>query len=550
MIQLTTAWKRRRALRALQKSGLDASAALLRQALESVLSSRVLPERPLILTLAKEPYFVIPRPTRFGRAATRDLGLPTESPVMPLVVAITRTLAVCRGNSADRAAATLLPMAVIQAACAADLLIRQLNRSTRQRSGHGQADDRPATCLGQAAGEPSGAAGEIDASSVLRWDALEPDWRARLCALLSEANQLFSLDQQLARQLRRVVVAAADHSGEHPQALVFSRSAAPPSEALQVSAMRADGSQIWTMDGGTFMDQVLGDASSPPGSDSPKMPDGDQIFEAGRSLLRSISPSLDRAVELAATSMQTASVHICDCQIRQHPAQILIQVNAMPSASADLVVRRAHAEFVLGNASGERFYFPPAQLCARIRINARDEWEPCLPTVRQSKGGLPWIHPYTGEMLGNPLGSMVECVPAPASLDLPISPEARRFLPGVLPGLPYPAEKDLCLNGQVETIRQLKARIDAAHRAGREPDVLGSICVLLDLVRVGLTRAHEYNTGTPRARLDTTQMLYPIPYGVELSGPLSQRVFPFAPLGYPPMGRPASVRAAPSRGGP
>ena len=110
-----------------------------------------------------------------------------------------------------------------------------------------------------------------------------------------------------------------------------------------------------------------------------------------------------------------------------------------------------------------------------------------------------------------------------------ISREARRIVPGLSQNRVSESNTGcMCLSAQDYQTAEWAKQIRLAEAAGKEPNLFALMEGLWDVIRVGLTRGHQNNSGTPIADLGTLQMPYPIASAEALAGTkLAARVFPY-----------------------
>ena len=151
------------------------------------------------------------------------------------------------------------------------------------------------------------------------------------------------------------------------------------------------------------------------------------------------------------------------------------------------------------------------------------------PQALAPRGGYAFdVHPATpGTLSLDPFkGAVVdpredlEILPAVSSEEIRCFPELERRAQ-------EPRIRDLCLDGQTDFLAALAVETNRRISGGGGFDVLGCVARLHDLVRHGLTRAHENNLERPRLHLQEDQMRYP--FGRRPVPPsLASRVFRFA----------------------
>ncbi len=190
-----------------------------------------------------------------------------------------------------------------------------------------------------------------------------------------------------------------------------------------------------------------------------------------------------------------------------------------------LSAHRNHDEFILEGLRGDRYYFPPCLLGARLSFSGFDSPRVYEPLVIQPSGGYRWNHPYSGCLHGDAFaatGSPI-CDPAMGTA----SDQAKRLFPGLASRVSHTQSRDICLEGvwlHLETVRTtFHSTISPIFR----PDVLGLVNSLHDIAKTGLTRAHERNVeSTPRSEMTTESMYCPL-NGHRVTGNLARRTFPY-----------------------
>ena len=213
-------------------------------------------------------------------------------------------------------------------------------------------------------------------------------------------------------------------------------------------------------------------------------------------------------------------------------SQALLYVDARQpeSPQVNLVVRRAHEEFVLEADNREMFYFPPVQLAAIIHFRlpaARGRLcDALVPQVRIPKGGSDWVHPYTGSMSEDPFADAEWLGEREDEPMLTASPDAQERFPRLAKTQHTTRASDLCLDGQTGRITEMNGRVQDALKAHGTPDSLGVVDELWSIARMGLTRGHQNNQSRPRAEMSVANMPYHIPAGASLDGsPIAWRLF-------------------------
>ena len=252
--------------------------------------------------------------------------------------------------------------------------------------------------------------------------------------------------------------------------------------------------------------------------------------EEGRSLLDAVSPRVAEAVETSLAENCHIGLRLATGCLRDgFPLSLWLYLDPRQEmrgvADVTLSVHRAHEEFILEGPPPRKklYYFPPSVITARLSVSPDGVGVAHWPTVLVPPGGAPWAHPYSG-ILGRSsfcaarfLGEKDE----PALL--PPSEEALGMFPRLADRTDKALENDLCLDGQKYSIANLVARF---RKTPGEPDVLGLITGLLDIVRLGLTRGHCLNQSSPRTSINDT--IYPVPVK-KLPKRLADRVFPYNP---------------------
>jgi len=327
--------------------------------------------------------------------------------------------------------------------------------------------------------------------------------------------------------IRRRADACARATRSIPRALRFRRTA---DGRIDVDWFSVQGKQLRTESLLSFVHAVSGPECGPLLEQARALSGRRGHFEAvARGVLEDVCPSLARDAEWAIAARRRLARRLCLTRLPTgFPADlwVFLDPTAAGGGEALLSLRRAHTDFILASACGERFYFPPCLLNACLTFqDAQPRFR--LPTVRQPKGGFPWRHPYTGCLETDPwadargLEGDAEILPEP-------SPEALRLFEG-LPGLRIGAavERDMCLAEQGSRLMAARARLRADGPARGQADVLGAFTAVHDILHMGLTRGHQLNESTPRARLDASSMQFPVrgPVG----GSLARRVYPYDP---------------------
>jgi len=263
----------------------------------------------------------------------------------------------------------------------------------------------------------------------------------------------------------------------------------------------------------------------------------EEYWAAGRAQLRAASVPLAEAVEYALRRNRSVGLWIASTRVRGRPAEAYLYIDpTMPGlryARVSLVARRAHEEFVLGNAKGQLFYFPPIQLVARIDFTgASPPWSVPRPSVRMPRHNPAWRHPYTGTLKPDRFAEAEMLTVGERAAMAPISDNARAMLPSLArDAFPHHGgASDLCLSTQDLRIGRLVETTCGSRRDRPEVDILRLVLGLWDMVRIGLIRAHEINSHMPRISLARGSMCHELPGFILPRGTkLADRVFPYSP---------------------
>lgn len=261
----------------------------------------------------------------------------------------------------------------------------------------------------------------------------------------------------------------------------------------------------------------------------------EQHWAAGNEQLEATCPELAEAVEHAVKTHRPVGHWVASTKVRGLPADVYLFIDPVTEGGrtprVTLLAQRAHEEFILGNARGSLFYFPPIQLVARIDFTAvSPPWCVVRPRVRMPRNGPPWRHPYTGSLSVDPFSKAELLGGSGREAMAPASEQARRLLPSLAQnGFPeHAGVSDLCLRGQDLCVRRL---VDRTVRIGpfrRELNLSALVKGLWEIARVGLTSGHQNHTHMPRLSLTSGNMCYPISGRAALKEtPLSRRVFPY-----------------------
>lgn len=251
-----------------------------------------------------------------------------------------------------------------------------------------------------------------------------------------------------------------------------------------------------------------------------------------REMLGNISRTLAKAMDIASFTGRSVMLRAAVGKVNHGvPISIWIAIDDSTTRAESgyyctLLVHRAHREFILGASTGSLLYFPPCQLVSAVQFNDGD---PTLafPKVRQPAGafGHTWLHPYTGKLNRKPTPQ-----PVGASVEDPAfykpSPQAIRLFSRLGNRSDTPYIGDLCLSGQDTAVMSLRARFNAAISGNGGDKLINIITAIHDIARIGLTRAHEQNTATPRARLSSEAMPFPLKEAT-VTGILARRIFPY-----------------------
>jgi hypothetical protein len=196
-----------------------------------------------------------------------------------------------------------------------------------------------------------------------------------------------------------------------------------------------------------------------------------------------------------------------------------------------VLVKQCWAIAILGNRNGELFYFPPIQLLATVEfMPSNPVWHVPPATVRMPARQPRWVLPYTGA-LHTERFAKAELIPREAKdVMRGISDETRRIVPGLSrQANSSPLVGGMCLSGQDFQTAGLVRQVRSDEAKGKEPNLLGLVRGLWNIVRVGLIRGHQNNLSTPIAELNSTQMLYPAPSVDSLAGAnLARRTYPYS----------------------
>ena len=252
-----------------------------------------------------------------------------------------------------------------------------------------------------------------------------------------------------------------------------------------------------------------------------------ELQQRGIDILTNVCPGLAEAVQLATGLSTCVGLRLCTVPLRAGiPLDVWMYVGphpGWPGHACTLSLHRAHHEFILGAIDGQRYYFPPCLLIARLAFS---EGRPIItrPTVRQPAGGFLWRHPYTGDLGGDPFEG-AELLHAEADAMYEPSKQAIRLFPQLKARTSTACEGNMCLDGQTVTMKTVQNRF--LETPAGQGDVLADLTALHDIVRLGLTRGHQNNTAGPRAKLGPVSMPYPI-QGRKVTGALARRVFAYA----------------------
>lgn len=262
------------------------------------------------------------------------------------------------------------------------------------------------------------------------------------------------------------------------------------------------------------------------GSEPPPSPD------RVRAALSPLDPQLFAAVDHALSQPRWTRLFIASGESETGlPLGVFFLIrSACPSKEPCVVisVERRHYEFILQNAEGKCYYFPPCLVAARIVVQA-GRCGFSNPLIIQPAGSYRWCHPYTGDLSerservtplsGTDRELSLMAQPSPAAAELFKSELADRAKKA--------RERDMCLVNQSVEMRTFS---DALCRALADPhgNPLDVIHAVHQFAHVGLTRAHQNNTDTPRAWLNDEDMVYcfrdkPIPEA------LRHRFYPYRP---------------------
>ena len=196
-----------------------------------------------------------------------------------------------------------------------------------------------------------------------------------------------------------------------------------------------------------------------------------------------------------------------------------------PSACT-LSVHRAHREFVLESPVGLRYYFPPVLLVTRMAL-AGTVLAVRSPVVREPADGHAFTHPYTGTLDQDPFPTAIALHKESSAMFKP-SAVALGLFPRLGTRTTRPAERGMCLSGQGDVVAQVQARLIQDLAADREPDVLGCVTEIHELLRHGLCQGHQLNSSRPIVPL-SDGLPYPVRSPLDPRGPLAKRIFPYNP---------------------
>jgi len=261
----------------------------------------------------------------------------------------------------------------------------------------------------------------------------------------------------------------------------------------------------------------------------------EEHWAAGNEQLQATCPELAEAVEHAAETNRSVGHWVASTKVRGLPADVYLFIDPVTEGGrtprVTLSAQRAHEEFILGNARGSLFYFPPIQLVARIDFTAvSPPWCVVRPRVRMPRNGPPWRHPYTGSLSVDPFFRAELLSAGEREAMVPASEQARRLLPSLAQnGFPeHAGVGDLCLRGQDVRMRRLVERTVRIGPFRRELNLSALVEGLWEIARIGLTSAHQNNTHMPRLSLTSGNMCHPISSRAALKDtPLRRRVFPY-----------------------
>jgi hypothetical protein len=170
------------------------------------------------------------------------------------------------------------------------------------------------------------------------------------------------------------------------------------------------------------------------------------------------------------------------------------------------------------------------QLMATVEFLPHDPpWHVSVPMVRMPAGRPSWMHPYTGALHPDRFTHAETIASQPEEAMVAVSEEARRILPHLGRDIARgPGTGCMCLGGQESQTAALAREVQLAEKKGEEPNLFRLIWGIWNIIRVGLTRAHQDNTNSPVAELGTMQMPYHVPSAAALAGTkLAGRMFPY-----------------------
>ena len=110
-----------------------------------------------------------------------------------------------------------------------------------------------------------------------------------------------------------------------------------------------------------------------------------------------------------------------------------------------------------------------------------------------------------------------------------LSQETRLLVPGLSrQSNSTPLVGGMCLSGQEYQTSGMVRQVRLDESKGREPNLRDLVLGLWNIVRLGLTRAHQNNLSTPLAELSSSQMIYRVSSIGSLDGTnLQSRVYPY-----------------------
>jgi hypothetical protein len=269
--------------------------------------------------------------------------------------------------------------------------------------------------------------------------------------------------------------------------------------------------------------------------------------------LLGLSPPLLLALLRAEEAGTPAGCLIASGEDRGVPVQLAAVVNLQEDPLQIWVVR-PFSDFVLGEAKGGLFFFPGTQLVCRLVFEGAF-WLVAYPFVRQARGDPVFVHPYVGSLNDEKISWNGGGAWGPAFPGFRrISPGAEALLPAKVEHRALPGSRDMCLDGQLATMRLLSKDLGTALRVLPAGEAQGEALARVVRqvwrhVRIGLTQGHVENKSYPRLRLGPKTMPYPIPDPARIPDSLVDRVYLYDPKQDPRevLGRAAGKAPVPAK---